>query len=69
MVHRCTVLERIQLTKCCRTFFGKSLLSFSKEQPAFFMKSEVSLPCSQKLAIRLHPDPHESSSSHLYLSP
>jgi len=50
-------------------FFEKSLLIFFKEQPAFSVKPEGSLPCSQKLAIRLYPEPAKSNSPHLSLLP
>jgi len=38
--------------------------SAHKKYPAFFMKPEGSLPCSQKHATGPYPEPAESSSPH-----
>jgi hypothetical protein len=57
-------------TPWSRTFFEKSIdTQLVKQYPAFFMESEGSLPCSQKLAIRLYPQPVESNSPHRSLCP
>jgi hypothetical protein len=47
----------------CRIFFEKLMVTqLVKQQPAFFMEPEVSLPCSQKPATGPYSEPAESSS-------
>jgi hypothetical protein len=58
------------LTPRWRIFFEKLVVTHSvKQQPAFFMETEVSLPRSQKPAIGPYPGTAESSSPHRFLSP
>jgi hypothetical protein len=58
------------ITPWCRTFFEKFIVTqLFKKQPAFFMKPEGSLPCSQKPTTWPYPEPAESSSLHRILSP
>jgi hypothetical protein len=59
-----------RLIPWCSTLFEKPIVTqLVKKYPAFFMESEGSLPCSQKPATRLYPEPAESSSPHQSLSP
>jgi len=60
----------VTITSGCSIFFENSIVTqFVKQYPAFFIESEGSLPCSQKPAARLYPEPAESSSSRRSLSP
>jgi hypothetical protein len=59
------------LTPWCRILFEKLIVTQpdKKKYHAFFMETECSLPCSQKLATGTYPEPAESSSPHRSLSP
>jgi hypothetical protein len=51
-------------------FFEKlTVTQFVKQEPAFVMEPECSLPCSQKPATGPYPEPAESNSPHRCLSP
>jgi len=53
------------LTPWRRILFEKLIVTEDiKKYPAFFMEPEGSLPCSQKPATGLYPEPAESSSPH-----
>jgi hypothetical protein len=53
------------LTTRCSIFFGQFIVTqLVKQYPAFFMESGGSVPCLQKPATRLYPEPAESSSPH-----
>jgi hypothetical protein len=56
------------LTPWCRILFEKlKVIHLATKYPDFCMEPEGSLPCSQKPATGLHPEPAESSSFHFQL--
>jgi len=65
-----TYLLTYLLTPWRRVLFGKLIVTqLVKQQRAFFVELEGSLPCSQKPATGTYPKPAESSSPHRSLSP
>jgi len=63
------ILKTSLLTPWCRIFSEKSLLiQLVKQEHAFFMESEGSLPYSQMSATGPYPEPAESISPHRSLS-
>jgi hypothetical protein len=64
-----TYLLTHSLTPWCRILFEKLIVTqLVKQEPAFFMEPEGSLPRSQKPANGPYPEPAESSSPHRSLS-